>query len=313
MCEPNFTGLPVELKVLVFTDGCLEYDDLFHSSLVNKEWHDIICKTNDIRQSMFLPHLPKTGNAKILPSTSGPVAKMSIFQGLPDSTNKERASLQGTPLTDLKLHPLLLRFRTPKRLPPLLTKEDEWRSQRLGLRRPGHLEISYWLLKHCNKPHMKEDGAEWREVPITYPPVRRLLLRVEYYNCPRQLHGAIQSKYFCVTLENPTGVTVGDVVDRACQGRVPYNIGLIPNDRSCAGWHCSEGSPEKCRLYNYTYMFVENVWREPYWSRHIKKKECHWTNDETIDDGEETIKNSEEQKEQNRRGYYGGYNEGCQG
>ncbi|KAI4947642.1 hypothetical protein J4E91_006464 [Alternaria rosae] len=308
MCEPNFTGLPVELKVLVFTGGCLEYDDLFQSSLANKEWHEIICRTNDIRQSMFLPRLLNTGVPKILSSTRGPVAGLSIFQGLPDATNKEKASLHGTAWTGLKLHPLLSKFRAPKRQPSLLTKEGTYRSQRLGLQRPGHLEISYQLLKHCNKPHLKEDGADWRDVPITYPPIRRLLLRVEYYDCLAPL-GVIQSSYFCVTLENPTGVTMGDVVDRACQGRVPYNIGLIPNDGSCAGWHCSRGPPDKCRIYNYTYTFVKNVWREPYKSRHLKKKEYDWTDHLDEFDTEDTIQNSEEQKEQERRGYYGAYNE----
>jgi hypothetical protein len=248
MFGPNNPHLPTEILLKIFTEEDLVYSDFFRFSCVDKEWHSFT-DMNDIRKLMFLPLFESNGEIATLPPLD-PVPEARIKRELPFKGDLESGVMgpEDDYRADLwnmrRLHPLLVELHTRQMRH---YEPGRWPD------RPLHPQFSYQLLKHCASPPFKHPSATWRRMLVAQPPMQRLGLDIDAYDCSQ----ASRWKRFGshVVMQNAHGVTLGDVVDGIWQTRLPHNVGLVPDDGSCPGQRHGRrlpGSHIKCCCYNAT-------------------------------------------------------------
>jgi hypothetical protein len=93
-------------------------------------------------------------------------------------------------------------------------------------------------------------SATWRQMLITKPPLERLTLIACNYDCDTRMFPQEWSteKY----LQNPRGITLGDVTDVSWQIQLPRNAGLVPDNQSCRGWYVHIDAKKVCTCYHLT-------------------------------------------------------------
>jgi hypothetical protein len=187
MFGPHNPHLPTEILLKIFTNETLVYSDFFRFSCVDQGWRSFM-DTNDIRKLMFLPLHMSNGQIAALPALDTvPTAsvwrelpfKWSLESGMLEAEDDYRADLSATLWNTRRLHLLLIEFRThrmhgytqDRRPEPLL-----------------HPHISYQLLKLLSSSRYKHASATWRQMLIAEPPVERLELYVDTYDCNKTFH-----------------------------------------------------------------------------------------------------------------------------
>jgi len=231
---------------MVFTDACLGYYDLFRFSWVNQKWRDIIWKTNDIRERMFLPRLSSTGTPAVLPSFANPndgVLRISwllphrlrVECGEVEASDIQLTEVMTPPWSTVKMHPLL---------EDLLTS---WTPHYTWERKKPQLSVSYQLLKRLRMSDSKPLSVTWRKMLITQPALTFLTIQWSEWLCGDINSYPVPAHKF---LQNLRGITLGDVYDAVWKTLLPRNAGLVPPydclRRDCKCYH-------NCRIVEQDY------------------------------------------------------------
>jgi hypothetical protein len=109
-----------------------------------------------------------------------------------------------------------------------------------------HLSLSYRLLRQLHE-WRQEMSTSWSRACITSSPVRYLHLLVNHICCDNYLKTDCEP----CNIENPNGVTIGDVFDAMWNTNLKHNMGLVANDKTCKGpTYPYNGVQEPCLCYD---------------------------------------------------------------
>jgi hypothetical protein len=223
--------LPPEIIPLILATPNIDLARLLRSARVSKEWQTFIYDSNTLRAKLFLPQRSASGSAVEVknPRYTAP-AKVSIkFDPNLESRQPSQALKAESPLNMVAIHLILLRDRV------LRHNEDDMCS------------VSYRLLKKLYR--FKEQGTtSWQAMCITEPPISTVTLVLRRSRCDEP------NAHTTKIVSNAPGVTLIDVYNAFMSTYLPWNLGIVPDDGSCAGKTWPDEDPDSavpsCRCYD---------------------------------------------------------------
>ncbi|KAF2833252.1 hypothetical protein CC86DRAFT_399885 [Ophiobolus disseminans] len=222
--------IPPEIICMIIATPNINLVSLLRCTRVSKEWNSLIYNSNTLRAKLFLPPLLASGHlVEVRDPRYTALALVSIFVD-PDPADRKPsyAPMAQAPLADVAVHPLLLR----ERVAPC----DD------GIKA---FTLSYRILRLLYS--VSQGGVNsWRAMCVTEPPLSSIDLRVPEFRCD----DTPRAGFPIFKLRNPSGVTIKDLFDRMWGTHLPRNVGLVPDDGSCAGRIWREQDGLKCRCYN---------------------------------------------------------------
>ena len=180
------TQLPIEISDMTF--GMLSIEDLLRCERVSKDWCKLIRDGLETSNTLF-----RYETSMKEQSSSG--GRQSFLQKT-WNTHRDNRSTESEVLADCTAHPLLSRFIDPTKLRLVIPFDD-----------PDLPYISCWhLLRTLNRrTGLPNPEASWRQMFITWPPLKEIELQVSY-----RLHGSQpdQQEPKVIKILEPEGITL---------------------------------------------------------------------------------------------------------
>jgi hypothetical protein len=223
--------LPPEIVLMVLASPNLTITDILTCTRVNREWYGLIYGTNELRTKLFLPLRTASGDMTDVHDLHYTwLVTASIV--VDDNPKEPRQPSTSTSVhireAEVHIHPLL----------QLYSFETFYVSDVFS--------VSYRLLRKLHQWH-EQRSTSWSEMCITSPLIRHIHLIVQQSRCDDKS----RLDYCIHTIENRTGVTIGDLYSAMWSTNLKCNMGLIANDKSCMGpAYPYTGEQEACLYYN---------------------------------------------------------------
>jgi hypothetical protein len=206
--------LPLEIVLVILSADSIDFTTLLRLTRVNKEWRSLIHDTNALRTKLFLPErMPSGARVIIGDEYYTPWAHASmVLDYTPYDRNPSATPTVSLYKSQLELHQLLLSHKVEKHY-----LNDAF-------------SLSYRLLRPLHNLR-EERSTSWHHMCITSPPMRRLILTVQHIRCD-STKASGEAK---LVIENPTGITCGDLFEEIGNTNLKRNLGLIGDDKNCRG------------------------------------------------------------------------------